>query len=64
MIKLVDILKEISENQNIVDKILDKISIQGKDSLTPEEKVYLDKYSKGEKNIPRTLKNFIRTQYL
>ena len=52
MIKLVDILKEISENQNIVDKILDKISTQGKDSLTPEEKEYLDRYSKGEKNIP------------
>jgi hypothetical protein len=28
----------------MVNRILDKISAQGKDSLTPEEKEYLDKY--------------------
>ncbi len=43
---------KLLEDMSVVDRILDKISDQGKDSLTPEEKEYLDKYSKGEKNIP------------
>lgn len=53
-----EIKKVLNENET-VDKILDKITSQGKDSLTPEEKEYLDKYSKGEKNIPEptTLQN-------
>lgn len=62
-LKLIQIIKEeiskvLKENET-VDKILDKISSQGKDLLTPEEKEYLDKYSKGEKNIPEpiTLQN-------
>jgi len=62
-LKLIQIIKEeiskvLKENETI-DKILDKISSQGKDSLTPEENEYLDKYSKGEKNIPEptTLQN-------
>lgn len=42
----------ISEDINIVNKILDKISDQGIKSLKPEEKEYLEKYSRGEKNIP------------
>ena len=42
----------ISEDINIVNRILDKISAQGINSLEPEEKEYLEKYSKGEKNIP------------
>lgn len=37
----------ISEDINIVNKILDKISDQGIESLKPEEKEYLEKYSKG-----------------
>lgn len=37
----------LSENQN-VDKILDKISKSGINSLTKQEKDYLDKFSRGE----------------
>jgi DNA-binding CsgD family transcriptional regulator len=53
-----EISKILKENET-VDRILDKITIQGKDSLTPEEKEYLERYSKGEKNIPEpiTLRN-------
>ena len=43
--------KQLSENEEILNRILDKISDQGIDSLTPEEKSYLDKYSKGEKDL-------------
>jgi hypothetical protein len=43
--------KQLLEDEAILNRILDKISDQGKDSLTPEEKTYLDKYSKGEKDI-------------
>jgi hypothetical protein len=43
--------KQLLEDEATLNRILDKISDQGKDSLTPEEKVYLDKYSKGEKDI-------------
>ena len=43
--------KRLLEDMEVVDRILDKISAQGKDSLTPEEKAYLDKYSKGEKDL-------------
>jgi hypothetical protein len=52
MIKLVNILKKVLlENQAIVDKILDKISISGMESLSSREKEYLIKYSKGEKDL-------------
>lgn len=43
--------KQLLEDEETLNRILDKISDQGKDSLTPEEKTYLDKYSKGEKDI-------------
>jgi len=43
--------KQLLEDMKVVDRILDKISSQGKDSLTPEEKEYLDKYSKGETDL-------------
>jgi len=43
--------KQLLEDMEVVDRILDKISDQGKDSLTPEEKEYLDKYSKGETDL-------------
>jgi Fe-S-cluster formation regulator IscX/YfhJ len=45
--------KKLLEDMEMVNRILDKISAQGKDSLTPEEKEYLDKYSKGEKNMKK-----------
>ena len=48
--------KQLLEDMEIVDRILDKISAQGKDSLSDEEKAYLDKYSKGEKNIKNPFK--------
>jgi hypothetical protein len=38
---------KLFENK-ILDKILDKISETGKDSLTKDELIYLDQYSKGE----------------
>jgi hypothetical protein len=43
--------KQLLEDEATLNSILDKISDQGKDSLTPEEKTYLDKYSKGEKDL-------------
>jgi hypothetical protein len=46
-----EILKVLSEDQGIVDKILDKISQYGINSLTRVEKEYLDNYSKGDKNL-------------
>ena len=33
---------QLLEDQTVIDRILDKISAQGIDSLTPEEKEYLD----------------------
>jgi hypothetical protein len=42
--------QQLLEDQSIIDKILDKISAQGIDSLTPEEKEYLD--TNGESSIP------------
>jgi hypothetical protein len=43
--------KQLLEDMEVVNRILDKISDQGKDSLTPEEQEYLDKYSRGEKDL-------------
>jgi len=52
MIKLLDLSNEfINENKDIVDKILDKISQYGINSLTYTEKEYLSKYSKDSKNL-------------
>jgi hypothetical protein len=48
MQKLAGILKEDIN----VDQILDKINDSGIDSLSPKEKEYLNKYSKGEKPQP------------
>ena len=52
--------KKLLEDMEMVNRILDKISSQGKDSLTPEEKEYLDKYSKGEKNMKNPFKKHPR----
>jgi hypothetical protein len=43
--------KQLLEDMEVVDRILDKISAQGKDSLTPEEKEYLNKYSLGGRKM-------------
>jgi hypothetical protein len=45
--------KQLLEDIEVVDRILDKISVQGKDSLSDEEKTYLDRYSKGERDLPK-----------
>jgi hypothetical protein len=42
---------KLLENASIVNNILDKISSKGINSLTPEEKNYLDNYSKGKKDL-------------
>jgi hypothetical protein len=42
---------KLLENTYILDKLLDKISSQGIQSLSQDEKEYLDRYSKGEKNL-------------
>jgi hypothetical protein len=43
--------KQLLEDETTLNRILDKMSDQGKDSLTPEEKAYLDNYSKGKKDL-------------
>jgi len=43
--------KQLLEDMEVIDRILDKISAQGKDSLSDEEKEYLDRYSKGDKDL-------------
>lgn len=43
---------KLLEDITVVDRILDKISSQGIESLNPEEKEYLDAYSKGKKILP------------
>ena len=45
--------KLLLEDMKVVDRILDKISAQGKGSLSDEEKSYLDRYSKGERDLPK-----------
>lgn len=45
-----EIRKVLNEDQAIIDKILDKISSSGIESLTPEEKKYLD--TGGKSDIP------------
>jgi hypothetical protein len=53
MIKLIDILKEIREvlNENTLDIILDKISSSGIDSLSDNERKYLNDYSSGKVDL-------------
>ena len=43
--------RQLLEDMEVVNRILDKISAQGKDSLTPEEQEYLDSYSTGKNNL-------------
>jgi hypothetical protein len=43
--------RQLLEDMEVVDRILDKISAKGKDSLSDEEKEYLDKYSKGDRDL-------------
>jgi hypothetical protein len=54
-----EIRKVLNEDKDIIDKILDKISQRGMNSLTYTEKEYLDKYSKDDKNLkaPYSLAN-------
>ena len=47
----------LSEDINVVNRILDKISAQGINSLEPEEREYLERYSRGEKNILTPVSN-------
>lgn len=58
MQKLAGIITEnqyikLLEDQDQLNTILDKISDKGMQSLTPLEKKFLDKYSKGEKNTKK-----------
>ena len=43
--------KQLLEDEETINRILDKISDKGIGSLEPEEKEYLDRHSKGEKNL-------------
>ena len=54
-----EVQKALNEDKNIVDKILDKISKYGMNSLTYIEKEYLDKYAKDSKDLkaPYSLAN-------
>jgi hypothetical protein len=54
-----EIHKVLNEDKDIVNKILDKISQYGMDSLTYTEKEYLNKYSKDDKDLkaPYSLAN-------
>lgn len=40
----------VNENEDNVNKILDKVNQDGKESLTPDEKTYLEQYSDGDIN--------------
>lgn len=40
----------VNENEENVNKILDKVNQDGKESLTPDEKTYLEQYSDGDIN--------------
>lgn len=40
----------VNENEENANKILDKVSQDGKESLTPDEKTYLEQYSDGDIN--------------
>jgi hypothetical protein len=46
-----EIYKVLNENQELVDRILDKISKNGLNSLTYTEKQYLDKFGKNDPNL-------------
>lgn len=40
-----ELLKEVEKDEEIVNRLLDKISKQGQESLSPEEKKYMDQAS-------------------
>lgn len=40
----------VNENEENVNKILDKVNQNGRESLTPDEKTYLEQYSDGDIN--------------
>ena len=40
----------VNENEENVNKILDKVNQDGRESLTPDEKTYLEQYSDGDIN--------------
>ena len=40
----------VNENEDNVNKILDKVNQNGRESLTPDEKTYLEQYSDGDIN--------------
>ena len=63
MQKLAGILNEneLKEDQNAIDKILDKISISGIESLTPEEKKYLNTGESPEISLEQDKDYFLLT---
>jgi hypothetical protein len=40
----------VNENEENVNKLLDKVNQNGRESLTPDEKTYLEQYSDGDIN--------------
>jgi hypothetical protein len=53
-----EISKVLNENnQQLLDTILDKLSTDGIESLTPEETNFLDMFSKGELNVGHVMSN-------
>lgn len=55
---------KIFENQQILNKILDKIGEKGMDSLTPEEKNFLDNYDDNNDNNNNDNNDFDIDAYL
>ena len=55
--------KKLLEDQTIIDKILDKISAQGIEFLTPEEKEYLDTGGKSDKPTSGTTAVYASNPY-
>jgi hypothetical protein len=47
--------KQLLEDMEVVDRILDKISAQGIDSLSDEEKAYLDASDEERSNLPNPI---------
>ena len=56
--------KKLLEDQATVDKILDKISAKGVESLTPEEKEYLDTDGKSDKPLTGTITVYVSEPYV
>jgi hypothetical protein len=55
--------KKLFEDQTVIDRILDKISAQGIESLTPEEKTYLDTGGKSDKPISGNTTVYVSNPY-